>query len=421
MKRVAVLFCGQGSQYVGMGRRLFEREPQVQQMFARAGEVLDLDLRKLCFDGPAEQLNSTENTQPALLLCAVADYRVWRARTGLTPAYMAGHSLGELSALVAAGALSLEDGLQLARERGLAMSRCTAPGAAGMAAVTQLDTEQVLQACRGLAGFGSEFVLANDNSPQQCVLSGDLAALRRAGETLKALGASVIELKVSGPFHSPYMAEAGRVIGEQLCRMALTRPGVPVISNADVRPHGEPADIVASLKRQLVSPVRWRETLAWLQAQSVDVFLETGPRSVLKRLALANVPGATAYALDDADDQAAIDHEFAAELRGMRERPSLISKCLAVAVCTRNHNWDESEYQQGVVEPYRALQALQEQLESQGRTASESEMRTALTLLDRIFATKRTPAEERSWRMDQILEITGTRPLLGDGAPAALN
>ncbi len=411
MKRIAVLFSGQGSQYVGMGRQLFERDAQVRELFDSASQVLDMDMQQLCFAGHGDALNLTENTQPALLLCGLAEYRHFRARSGLNPAFLAGHSLGELTALVAAEAIGLEDGLRLARQRGLAMSRCGEAGGAGMHAVTKLELEQVEAICQALPGFGSELVIANRNAPTQAVLSGSLAALERAGEALKQAGGNIIPLKVSGPFHSPFMAPAAEALAAQLRAITIQRPRIPVIANVDARPHGEPEEIAAALVRQLTASVQWVDTMQWLHAEGVDLFLEAGPRSVLKRLVLNNLPGAKAYALDEEEDQPLIEQEFAADLRAMQERPSLIAKCMAVAVCTRNQNWDDAAYQQGVVLPYRQLQALQEGLEREGREATEPEMRSALDLLAQIFTTKGTPEEEQEWRFAQILETTGVGEL----------
>lgn len=419
MKRIAVLFSGQGSQYVGMGKRLYERDAASRAMFDAASSVLDIDLKHLCFDGNPEELNQTENTQPALLLCAVLDYRHFHARTGIAPKFFAGHSLGELSALVAAQALSLEDGLRLARARGLAMSRSgTSEGLkTGMHAVTKIERRLVEEICQSIPGFKQQFVIANFNAPNQCVLSGSIAVMEKAGEQLKKAGGNIIPLKVSGPFHSPYMAQAAQEFADVLHSVKMQAPKIPVIANVNAQAHGEPAQIVQSLLQQITSPVMWNDSMQLLRSEGIDVYLEAGPRAVLKKLVLSNVAGAQAFALDEEDDQPGIEKAFAFDLRQMRERPSLIGKCMAVAVATKNSNWDDSAYQQGVVEPYRTLQTMQEKIEREGVEASLADMQQALDLLNRIFDTKGTGVEERAWRWNQILQTSGMQQHLQDHLP----
>lgn len=414
MKRIAVLFSGQGSQYVGMGKRLYERDDASKALFDAASRMLDIDIRQLCFEGKADELNQTENTQPALLLCSVADYRHFHARTGLTPHFVAGHSLGELSALVAAEAISLEDGLRLARGRGLAMSHCGKGSKVGMQAVTKLPRRVVEDMCKDIEGFGSDFVIANFNAPNQCVLSGSLAALERAGEGLKKAGGNIIPLKVSGSFHSPFMTQAAQEFAAIIDGIEIKRPRFPVIANVNALPHGDGKAIAQSLVKQITSPVLWSDSMQYLQHEGIDVYLEAGPRAVLKKLALTNIPAVQAFALDEEDDRLPIDHAFAVDLRAMRERPSLVGKCMAVAVATKNNNWNDDEYQKGVVEPYRALQTIQEKLERDSQETSVEDMKQALSLLAKIFATKGTPKEERDWRLNQILETSGTASVLAD-------
>ncbi len=332
---------------------------------------------------------------------------------------MAGHSLGELSALVCAGAIEVADGLRLARERGLAMARCRTARACGMLAVTTLDRAAVEGICRGIDGFGTDFVIANLNAPRQLVLSGASDALDRAGAALRGAGAVPVPLRVSGPFHSPFMAPALDAYRQVLASISVAAPKVPVVSNVTALPHGEPAQIRQALLDQVASPVRWSDTMAWLQGQGIDVYLEAGPRDVLKKLVIANLPAGIAYALDDDADEAGWRRELAGDLLAVKERPTVPGKCMAVAVCTPNANWDEAQYQQGVVEPYRELQALREQAEQAGASTAD-EMRRSLALLQRIFATKGTPAEERRLRYRQILDATGTAQTLAAEVAALL-
>jgi [acyl-carrier-protein] S-malonyltransferase len=313
MKRVAMLFPGQGTQHPGMGRALYERDEATRRLFDEASQVLCADMARLCFEAPAEELTRTENTQPALLLCSLAAYRSFLARTGLTAVCMAGHSLGELSALVAAEALSLEDGLRLAHGRGEAMARCTEEGHTGMQAVTKLERARVEEVCRTVKGFGNRFVIANFNAGSQLVLSGTLAGMEAAAQALQAAGATLIALRVSGAFHSPFMSPAAEAFAELLAGVEFKLPRVPVVANVSAMPYADRGRIADGLIRQVASPVLWSDTMRTLHRNGIEVYVDAGPREVLKKLAVANVPCAQAYALSDAADEAALERELAAD------------------------------------------------------------------------------------------------------------
>ena len=254
MKNIAMLFPGQGAQYSGMGKQLFSRYDSVKEMFKVASKVLDMDMEKLCFDSPADILNQTENTQPALVLCSVAAYRVFQEETGLQPVVMAGHSIGEISALICAEAISLEDGLKLARARGQAMANCSKPGETGMAAVLKLERQQVEAICKTIPGFQTDFVIANYNSSAQLVLSGRLDALEKVKAALADTSASYIPLRVSGAFHSPLMESAGEQFSTLIQSIELKQPKVPVIANVNAKPYEDAQQIPSLLTSQISQP-----------------------------------------------------------------------------------------------------------------------------------------------------------------------
>ena len=279
----AFVFPGQGSQSVGMLAPLAAGEPLVQQTFAEASDVLGYDLWKLCQGGPEEQLGRTERTQPALLAAGVATWRVWRKHGGGIPAAMAGHSLGEYSALVCSGALDFRTAVALVQFRGQAMQAAVPAGQGAMAAILGLDDADVEAACRE-AAQGEVVQGANFNSPGQVVIAGAAAAVDRAIEIAKAKGGKVRKLAVSVPSHSPLMKPAAEQLASRLQQVKFGPREVRDIYTVDVRKHGDEASIRKALVEQLVKPVRWTETIQAMLAAGVRVIVECGPKGVLTSL-----------------------------------------------------------------------------------------------------------------------------------------
>ncbi len=280
----AYVFPGQGSQSVGMLADVAEAYPIVEATFAEASEVLGYDLWKLVQDGPAEDLNETQRTQPALLAASVALYRVAQQAGHGEPDYMAGHSLGEYSALVCAGALSFADAIALVAKRGKFMQTAVPAGVGAMAAVIGLDDDVVVKVCADQAG--DEVVEAvNFNSPGQVVIAGHVKAVERAGEALKEAGAKrVLPLPVSVPSHCALMHPAAEQLKLELADISIQAPRIPVINNVDVAAPTDPEQIRDALVRQLYSPVRWTETVRKLVADGVTHIYEVGPGKVLTGL-----------------------------------------------------------------------------------------------------------------------------------------
>ena len=284
----AFVFPGQGSQSVGMLAPLAASEPLVQETFAEASDVLGYDLWKLCQGGPEEELGKTERTQPAMLAAGVATWRVWRKHGGGVPAAMAGHSLGEYSALVCSGALDFRTAVGLVQFRGQAMQAAVPAGQGAMAAILGLDDADVEAACREAAqgdNVGETVQAANFNSPGQIVIAGTAAGVDRAIEVAKAKGAKrAIKLPVSVPSHSPLMKPAAERLSERLQQVKFGPREVRDIYTVDVRKHGDEASIRKALVEQLVKPVRWTETIQAMLAAGARVIVECGPKGVLTGL-----------------------------------------------------------------------------------------------------------------------------------------
>lgn len=294
MTPFAFVFPGQGSQAVGM-LDAWGDHAAVRDTLAEASQALGEDIGALIAQGPKEQLDLTTNTQPVMLTAGVACLRAWLAETGLQPAVVAGHSLGEYTALVAAGALTLADALPLVRFRAQAMQEAVPVGAGGMAAILGLDAAAVREGCAEAAAAVGEAVEAvNFNDPKQTVIAGTRAAVEKACEVLKAKGAKrALLLSVSAPFHSSLMKPAAERLKERLAATAFATPAIPVINNIDVAVQTDAAAIRDALYRQAFGPVRWVETIQAIRARGISHVLECGPGKVLAGMVKRIEPEAT--------------------------------------------------------------------------------------------------------------------------------
>ncbi|MGB7924688.1 MAG: ACP S-malonyltransferase [Pyrinomonadaceae bacterium] len=282
--RLAYIFPGQASQYAGMGSDLAENFPAAREVFEEADSALGFSISEVCFRGTAEELQLTENTQPAILTVSVATLRAMEAEGFERPVYVAGHSLGEYSALVAAGCLSLSDAVRTVRARGRYMQEAAPVGSGAMAAIMGLDLQAVMNAC-GEAQEGQVCMPANINTPNQIVIAGDATAIDRAIELLKERGAKrAIKLKVSAPFHCALMNPAQERLAADLEEVAFQDLSVPLVTNVDASPITKGDEARDALTRQVSSPVRWQESVEFLIREGVETFVEVGPGKVLSGL-----------------------------------------------------------------------------------------------------------------------------------------
>lgn len=299
MGKRAYVFPGQGSQSVGMGRAIADNSRLAKGVFAEADEVLDFPLSALCFEGPEEKLNLTENTQPALLTTSVALWKEFEAHAP-EPDYVAGHSLGEYSALVAAGSLAFADAVRVVRARGQLMEAAVPAGNGAMAAVLGLDRETLETLCRDVSTERETVELANLNCPGQIVISGTSAGVKAAAERAREAGARrVVPLTVSGPFHSSLMKPAGERLQKVLEGVRVQSARIPVVANVCACPLRSGDDIERALVRQVAAPVLWEDSVRWMLEQGVDTFVEIGPGRVLSGLIRKIDRKANVYHVED--------------------------------------------------------------------------------------------------------------------------
>jgi [acyl-carrier-protein] S-malonyltransferase len=303
---IAFIFPGQGSQKVGMGKALADAFPVCRDTFEEADAALGEPLSRLIFEGPEDRLTLTENTQPAILTVSIAAQRLLASR-GITPAFVAGHSLGEYSANVAAGTFAFADALRIVRRRGRYMQDAVPVGTGAMAAILGLDGEQVAQAC-AQAADGEVVSPANVNGAGQVVIAGAAAAVARAGERAKAMGAKrVIPLTVSAPFHCALMKPAEERLAPELRAMQLSDPAVPIVANVDAEPKRDHAAAIEALVQQIASPVRWDAVVARLASEGVTTYVEVGPGAVLTGLVRKMQREARTASFGTPDDLAAVE------------------------------------------------------------------------------------------------------------------
>jgi [acyl-carrier-protein] S-malonyltransferase len=314
MSRVAFLFPGQGSQKVGMGRDLVDLWPELKtRYFEAADEILGMPLSRLCFEGDEEELRRTENAQPAIVLVSVAILDVLRS-AGFEPSAAAGHSLGEYSALVCAGALDFADALLLVRRRGELMARVNTSTPGMMAALIGLDPDRVEDLCaRAAAETEGVVEPANYNEPGQTVVSGEEKPVTRAMELAREAGARVVPLRVGAPFHCSMMSGLEEEFGAALDAVTISAPRLPVIANISATPVITAAQVRNALLRQIASPVRWTETMRYLMADGVDTFVEAGPGRALSGFAMKIAPELPVHSVGQARRLTRFIEQFAGD------------------------------------------------------------------------------------------------------------
>ncbi|PWW04859.1 [acyl-carrier-protein] S-malonyltransferase [Paenibacillus cellulosilyticus] len=414
MMRAAVIFPGQGAQYVGMAKELTDKYAFARTRFAEASDAAGIDLLKLCAEGPLDRLTLTANAQPAVLAASYIAFEALQQETGLEPTMLAGHSLGEYTALACAGGLSFYDAVRIVRYRGQLMQQAVAPGIGAMMSIIGPSAERVECACAEATMPGSVVVISNYNSPEQTVISGHSDAVERCGELLQEEGAKTVKLNVSAPFHSPLMEEASESLREELLKLDYKPLRYQVISNVTALPHHNESGIAELLTRQLTAPVMWAQTAAYIAQHKMAICIDTGPSSIALNLMRSTSPTMKLFAYDKTVEQDRVHRLFRHMRPAAPSTLAFVSRCLAIAVCTPNTNWNASEYEEGAAKPYKDIHQLQLKLDEEGRAPTDEEMARALEMLVSVFETKRTPPAEQRRRYEQLMKETGTESLFYD-------
>lgn len=418
MMKTALLFPGQGSQYVGMGKKLCQEFAIAGATFAEASDTLGFDLLELCTSGSMAELTRSENAQPLILVASVAAFRVYLEEMGLEPSYLAGHSLGELTALTCAGMVDFADALKIVRARGLAMQEACDDKLGGMALIMGLSPYQVESECRKLTASEQPVYISGYNSPIQVLVAGEQRALFALGKWALARGGqyvpfSMVAMKVNAPFHSPLMEKIAGKVHAELQRYKYHQARWPVIANLDARPYQSPGELIDKLTLQMTNPVQWQGTIDYLLEQGVEMALEVGPQKVLQNLLRENTPYIACYSLDNPTEYQTVQTIIREEVK---RRPNFIDACILVAASTKNYNPDDGAYREGVVKPYQQLTQLADQHKPYQRELQRAEMETALGLLECILATKKLPAGQIAQQLTRLFSLTATEEVFRDYA-----
>ena len=402
MDKVVFMFPGVGSQYVGMGKEFYHSFPVFKETVEEAGGVLGQDLASLCFEnseGKTEELARLENAQLTILTVSVGIFRVYMQEIGLKPAYCMGHSLGEYSALCCSGMIRFADTLELVRQRGAIINDVSSSLEGTMMWVVNLEQEKVENICKDVSRSGKEVYISAYDAPTQTSMSGHTEAVMAAAKQMEKAGAIVYPLKMSGPFHCPLMKEASRRMKSVLENYSYEDPAYPVIANRNARPYQGKESVIDNLSLQLISPIRWKDSLDYLVEQGVTAAIEIGPKDVLKFLVKKNTQTIQPFKMDNNTDLKVLKEKF---LIGEDEYLQLIGKFLGIAVSTKNRNDDNEVYEREVVKPYMQVASMYEQMETEGNVPTKSQVEDALRILKAILLAKKVPQQEQEKRLNKI-------------------
>jgi [acyl-carrier-protein] S-malonyltransferase len=406
---VALVFPGQGSQYPGMGKELCRQYKIAAATFNQASEISGMDLKKLCGEGSPEELAKTVNTQQIVFTMGVAAYRVFMQEVGVIPEAFAGHSLGEITALTCANVIDFGSAVTIVKKRAAYMQEAAAMADGAMAVLGNIDSQIIDAECQKRSNKIEQVGISNYNAPYQTVISGHKSLVVAVVEALKNRGAVAKYLNVNGAFHSPLMYSAAYKLQEELKKHQFKSMSQKVMSNLLARPYQNEQEIVGCLSLQLVRPVQWAKTVAFLDQAGIDKIVELGPGQVLKNITKANWRHIKSYAFDWEEDVKRLKTEVFAE-----EKPylnNIITMCLADAVSTKSYIQAEKRQFEKMIAAYNEVLGLYKKLKKDRRLPERKEINKALEMTHYILEAKGLPWEEQKYRLAKIITQSGCQHL----------
>lgn len=395
MNSLAFLFPGQGSQFAGMGKSFWNDFVLAKRLFEEASDAISMDVKKLCFDEDMNELTKTMNAQPAILTVSVIAFQVYMQEIGVKPHFLAGHSLGEYSALVCAGALSFQDAVKLVRQRGVLMQNADPQQLGTMAAVTQIHLHTLQDLCSEISTEDFPAGVACMNSDQQHVITGHRQAVERVIKIAEERGAKHTYLNVSAPFHSPMMQSASEQFQAALHQYTFQDAAWPIISNVTALPYRNGNSVSEHLHQHMTMPVRWAETMHHLLLHGVTEVIEMGPKNVLASLLKKITNHIAAYSLGQTSDIHDLSNSAERHKKVVHLRKKQLHKMMIQSTITRNFNKDELAYSNLATPLFAQLQLLKERMERNENELSEEELEHSIHLCQSIFEAKQIPASEQ--------------------------
>lgn len=426
MGKLAFIFPGQGSQYIGMGKFLYERYDTAKQIIDLSVEHLGWDLKTLCFEGSLERLTETRYAQPAIFTVSYAAFKCFIEETGLIPDIMAGHSLGEITALACAKMIDYETALSLVQIRANLMHAAMPPNEGAMSVVLGKDTTIIARICEDVCNEQNvaKVSISNYNTQEQVVISGKKDDLEKVGVKLELNGYKVIPLNVGGAFHSTYMIKPSNAFYKDLERYSYKESLIPVLSNVTSHPH-VPTSIPLLLKKQLYQPVDWIGCMNYLYNFGVTDIVSLGPGKIISKLATSNLPGVKMFAAAELHNL----HELYPELEFALGRTiqhisnKLVNKCLAIAVASQNYSPNSASLSMrtDMLKIYKAIEQVVDTAEENQQNVSCKDQLMAVKYLQELLSMKQTPKREFQIRFEELYQFVGSNHELGDYIEKHLN
>jgi len=401
MNKIAYIFPGQGSQYVGMGKTLYDNFPVAKSTFDEAEKILGYDIKKICFEGPFQKLTELVYIQPAILVVSVAAYRVFEKEVGIKPDILLGHSFGGLTSFVCGGAINFADGLEIARKNGQYSQEAIKDQDTAMSVIKGIKAKKVRSACDKISAPGHIVKVGIVNSPNQVIITGHTVAIEKIEKSLQKQGGTFERLRIKAPFHCEILKSATKKNKKDLEKIEFKKLKIPVLSAMSHETYrgNEKAKMVEDLSRSLSEESSWLEPVTQLASMGIRLTIEIGPQRILTNLMPDITPDIEALTFNKFIDLEVIKNRFGIDASGKIEA---MVRCLRVVVCTKNNNWNNEEYNAGVVMPYRETKNRLMEIRKQETEPSIDDVAAALKMVDSVFKTKKVPEVEKQERVEEI-------------------